>query len=135
MMKSTCYVVVRGYELDSFGHLNNSVYLNYAEQAKWEFLHEHKLLEIVEHYGLFPVILENNIRYMHELRLLDKVRIESEWKSTEKILHFKHTFYNDATGKKSCRITGKLMFADKNRMVSDIPEEIYRFMQDQEEKA
>ena len=61
-MKSTYYTVVRGYELDSFGHLNNAVYLNYAEQAKWEFLNENKLLETVQEYGLFPVIMENNIR-------------------------------------------------------------------------
>ena len=77
-MKSTYYTVVRGYELDSFGHLNNAVYLNYAEQAKWEFLNENKLLETVQEYGLFPVIMENNIRYMHEFRLLDKVRIETD---------------------------------------------------------
>lgn len=130
-MKSTYYVVVRGYELDSFGHLNNAVYLNYAEQAKWEFLNDNKLLEIVHRYGLFPVILENNIRYMHEFKLLDKVRIETEWKCTHKILHFKHTFFNDITGVKSCTITGKLMFADNNRMVSDIPDEIYDFMQEE----
>ena len=91
-MKSTYHITVRGYELDSFGHLNNAVYLNYAEQAKWEFLNDNKLLEIVNQYGLFPVILENNIRYMHEFKLLDKVRIETEWICTHKILHFKHIF-------------------------------------------
>lgn len=133
MMKSVYYVTVRGYELDSFGHLNNSVYLNYAEQAKWEFLKEYHLLEIVERYSLFPVVLENNIRYMHDFRLFDKVRIESEWETTEKILRFRHIFVNDNTGVKSCRITGKLMFVDRDRMVTDIPEEIYTFMKNQEE--
>jgi YbgC/YbaW family acyl-CoA thioester hydrolase len=29
---------VRGYELDSFGHVNNAVYLNYLEAARGEFL-------------------------------------------------------------------------------------------------
>lgn len=38
-MKSTCSVQVRGYELDSFGHVNNAVYLQYAETAKWDFFH------------------------------------------------------------------------------------------------
>ena len=130
-MKSTYYTVVRGYELDSLGHLNNAVYLNYAEQVKWEFLNENKLLETVQQHGLFPVIMENNIRYMHEFRLLDKVRIETDWSCTRSILHFTHTFFNDFTGLKSCRITGKLMFADINRMIFDIPDELYDFIQEE----
>ena len=31
-------VRVRGYELDTQGHLNQAVYLQYAEHARWEFL-------------------------------------------------------------------------------------------------
>ena len=31
-------VTVRGYELDSLGHLNQAVYLQYAEHARWEIL-------------------------------------------------------------------------------------------------
>lgn len=31
---------VRSYELDSFGHLNHAVYLNYFEQARFDFLEQ-----------------------------------------------------------------------------------------------
>jgi acyl-CoA thioester hydrolase len=31
-------IAVRGYELDSNGHLNRAVYLQYAEHARWEQL-------------------------------------------------------------------------------------------------
>ena len=31
-------VTVRGYELDTQGHLNQAVYLQYAEHARWECL-------------------------------------------------------------------------------------------------
>lgn len=31
-------IAVRGYELDSNGHLNRAVYLQYAEHARWECL-------------------------------------------------------------------------------------------------
>ena len=31
-------IACRPYELDSFGHINHSVYLNYFEQARWEAL-------------------------------------------------------------------------------------------------
>ena len=35
---------VAGYELDSFGHVNNAVYLNYLEQARWDILKKSDLL-------------------------------------------------------------------------------------------
>ena len=44
MVKSIFKLRVRGYELDSFGHVNNAVYLQYAEEAKWHFFAETKLL-------------------------------------------------------------------------------------------
>lgn len=132
-MKHTYTLVVRGYELDSFGHVNNAVYLQYAEAAIWDFLSSHGLLDTVKNLGLFPVILENNIRYMHEFKLMDKVRIETEWTCTEYVLMYKHIFYNDATNLKSCRITGKLMLSDKDRVLCDIPESVYRYIQ--EDKA
>ena len=36
----TCHLTVRGNELDSFGHVNNAIYLNYLEQARWEILRD-----------------------------------------------------------------------------------------------
>ena len=65
MKKSTFDLTVRGYELDSFGHVNNAVYLQYAEAALWNFLRVNGLLEILTAEGLFPVILESRQRYIH----------------------------------------------------------------------
>ena len=79
MRKSVCNLTVRGYELDSFGHVNNAVYLNYAENAVWNFFHSIDLMDATLGSGLFPVVLESTQRYMHELRLFDEVRIESEF--------------------------------------------------------
>ena len=36
---------VRGYELDSYGHVNNAVYVSYTEQARWKMLKDAKLLD------------------------------------------------------------------------------------------
>jgi thioesterase-3 len=33
-------VRVRGYEMDSFGHVNHATYLSYLEQARWDALEE-----------------------------------------------------------------------------------------------
>ncbi|MSR22167.1 MAG: acyl-CoA thioesterase [Gemmatimonadetes bacterium] len=38
MMRFQSEVRVRSYELDSLGHVNHAVYLNYFEQARWDAL-------------------------------------------------------------------------------------------------
>ena len=69
-MKSIFKLSVRGYELDSFGHVNNAVYLQYAEAAKWDFFYKSGMIDEMKANNLFPVILENKLRYMHELRMM-----------------------------------------------------------------
>ncbi|GHU96662.1 thioesterase [Spirochaetia bacterium] len=39
-MITTCTLVVRTYECDSYGHVNNANYLNYLEFARYEFLRD-----------------------------------------------------------------------------------------------
>ncbi|MEV3855624.1 acyl-CoA thioesterase [Streptomyces sp. NPDC050095] len=75
-------IEVRGYETDSQGHLNQAVYLQYAEHARWSILRhggieQRDLLE----RGVGPVALETNIRYLRELRAGDQVDVECvfEW--------------------------------------------------------
>lgn len=73
-------VLVRGYELDTQGHLNQAVYLQYAEHARWELMRaagvgQDKLLAT----GVGPVVLENTIKYRHELRGGDEVAVSCEF--------------------------------------------------------
>lgn len=124
MIKSIFKLRVRGYELDAFGHVNNAVYLQYAEEAKWDFFSGTGMLDVIRGKGLFPVILENNIRYIHELKMHDEVRIETEWSTKGRILHFVHTIYNENGNIRSCVVKGKIVFADFNRVMYDIPEEL-----------
>ncbi|MEE1773894.1 thioesterase family protein [Streptomyces sp. JV185] len=69
-------VTVRGYELDTQGHLNQAVYLQYAEHARWELLRaaglpQDKLLAS----GVGPVALETTVKFLRELRGGDRVRV------------------------------------------------------------
>jgi acyl-CoA thioester hydrolase len=69
--------------LDTFGHMNHATYLTVFEQARWEFINErgYGLREIMQHQ-VGPTILELSIKYKRELRLRDRIRIESvctEW--------------------------------------------------------
>ncbi|MFD7901446.1 acyl-CoA thioesterase [Kitasatospora sp. NPDC057904] len=72
----TTRVTVRGYETDTQGHLNQSVYLQYAEHARWEYLRAAGIrqAELVAK-GVGPVVLETTVRYLRELRAGDTVDV------------------------------------------------------------
>ena len=128
-MKSTFKLTVRGYELDSFGHVNNAVYLQYAEAAKWDYFEKCGVLAYLREEKLFPVILENNIRSMNELRLMEEVLVTTEWEFSQNIIRFRHIISSLTTGKRSCKITGKLVYVDENRMICSIDEHIIKMME------
>lgn len=75
-------VTVRGYETDTQGHLNQSVYLNYAEHARWSLLEAAGIrqADLVDR-GVGPVALETTIRFRRELLAGDEVEVTCafEW--------------------------------------------------------
>ncbi|WAX77207.1 acyl-CoA thioesterase [Streptomyces sp. KMM 9044] len=69
-------VTVRGYETDVQGHLNQAVYLNYAEHARWALLREAGITQsVLAARGVGPVALETTIRYKRELLAGDEVDV------------------------------------------------------------
>ncbi|MBO4866603.1 MAG: thioesterase family protein [Ruminococcus sp.] len=128
MSKCVYNLTVRGYELDSFGHVNNAVYLQYAEAALWNFFKINELMEYTIDRSIFPVLMECSQRYMHELKLLDEVRIESEFTSDGGTIICKHKIINNATGVLSCKIKGKIVFVDHDRVIHSIPDEVLEIL-------
>ncbi|MET7378761.1 acyl-CoA thioesterase [Streptomyces sp. NPDC005526] len=75
-------VTVRGYETDTQGHLNQAVYLNYAEHARWSLLRAAGISQAgLVARGIGPVALETTIRYRRELLAGDEVDVTCafEW--------------------------------------------------------
>ncbi|MFD7997342.1 acyl-CoA thioesterase [Streptomyces mexicanus] len=69
-------VTVRGYETDVQGHLNQAVYLNYAEHARWSLLRAAGITQAgLLARGVGPVVLETTIRYRRELLAGDEVDV------------------------------------------------------------
>lgn len=128
-MKSMYRLTVRGYELDSFGHVNNAVYLQYAEAAKWDFFSQSGVLEKMQEQGYFPVVLENRLRYMHELRMMDTVLIETAWKCGSSITEYVHVMRNEKTGQIACKVSGKLAYVNHERIICDTPDFIRQYME------
>ncbi len=78
-------VVIRESHLDSFGHVNNAAYLVLFEEARWEFVTRNGYgLQEVQTLQKGPVILELNMRFKREVKLLEKVRITVELVSQER---------------------------------------------------
>ena len=68
--------------LDTFGHMNNAVYLVLIEEARWEILALHGYgVEKIAGTGLGPTILEINLRFKKELKLRDNIEIHSQLSS------------------------------------------------------
>ncbi|OIJ65197.1 acyl-CoA thioesterase [Streptomyces mangrovisoli] len=125
-------VTVRGYETDVQGHLNQAVYLNYAEHARWTLLRaagvgQSRLIS----RGVGPVALETTIRYKRELLAGDEVDVtcEFEW-SGGKVFHIRQEIRKtDGTVAAEIVATGGVMDLEQRKLVAD-PREIFKELAD-----
>lgn len=123
-MKYSFKTKVRGYELDSYGHVNNAVYVSYTEQARWEILNEEGLLNSFLSENLLLVVTETNIRYMRELKLFDELNVETSVKLEGPYLVFNHDILNITAGNKAAKAEVKTLLIDKDRIPQDIPDNL-----------
>ena len=71
-------IEVRGYELDSFGHVNHANYLNYLEHARWQMLQSEGItLELLEKWQRWPVITRVDIKYLKPTFMGDLLEVET----------------------------------------------------------
>lgn len=120
---------VRGYELDSFGHANNAVYINWLEQARWEIIEQLGLNKQFETDGMFLIVVETNIKYVRELKLFDKAQVETKMYHHGFFLDFHQRIYN-ADKQTSAKATVKCLFVDTDRKPLDIPDIVRPYLHD-----
>ncbi|MFN7685358.1 MAG: acyl-CoA thioesterase [Oligoflexia bacterium] len=73
-----CRIFVRGYELDSYRHVNHAVYLNYLEHARWEFLASCGLtLSRLDELKRWPVVRHLQIDYLKSALINEELVILS----------------------------------------------------------
>ena len=78
-MKHVAKLTVRSYELDSYNHVNNAVYLQYLEYARMEFLRAIGFdYPGLYEAGYFLYVTHIDIRYKASTRLFDELSIEVE---------------------------------------------------------
>lgn len=78
-MKHSTTVRVRFYELDPYGHVNHSVYIQYFEAARVRWLTEVGFpLEKLQEDGIQIVVAELNTRYLGSAGPDDELVVETE---------------------------------------------------------
>ncbi len=67
------------HHLDTFGHVNNAVYLELYEEARWDFITKNNLgmKEILE-TKIGPVLLDLQLTFKSELKNREKIKIISQ---------------------------------------------------------
>ena len=133
MIEEESIFEVRGYELDSFGHLNNSVYLNYLEAERWNFCKKYILKYKDGKYqfedNLFLVIIETYIKYIRELRLFDRVIIKSKYSCEGDIIVGEYVLVKEGEKTKIAISKSKLVFVDHDRVLHSIPKELKNLLE------
>ncbi|GAB4585814.1 acyl-CoA thioesterase [Nocardia sp. IFM 10818] len=128
-------VTVRGYELDINGHLNQAVYLQYAEHARWELLRSSGAPgEKLVASGVGPVVLETNIKYFRELHLGDEVTVSCEFEWTGgKVFKMRQEIRKlDGTVSAQVDVVTGLMDLKARKLVPN-PAEVFRSLSDSPE--
>jgi thioesterase-3 len=128
MMSHAIYeypIKIREGHLDTFGHVNNTVYLQILEEARWDILNQNDYgMDYIRKTGLGPTIVEVNLQFRREIKLHDKIVIRSQLKSYEgKIAIFEQQILN-AANEVCCTAIFKFGLFDTNtrRLVTPTPE-------------
>ncbi|MEI5097776.1 acyl-CoA thioesterase [Streptomyces sp. PmtG] len=115
-------ISVRGYETDSQGHLNQAVYLQYAEHARWSMLQAAGIRQAdLIAKGVGPVALENTLRYRSELRAGDEVSVSCRFVWGERKVFSVEQVFTKPDGTVAATLSGVAGLLDlrERRMVDD----------------
>jgi acyl-CoA thioester hydrolase len=72
-------VQIKEIHLDSFGHVNNAVYVQLYEEARWDFITKNGFgLEVIQREQVGPVLLDLQVRFKREIKNREFIRIQSQ---------------------------------------------------------
>ncbi len=117
-------IKVRSYDLDSFGHVNNAVYLNYLEAARCEYMQQRGLsFNDFEKWGALPIVGKAEIRYKSPARADDILEIRGAihwWRRSSFVIDYQ--IHNTTTDKLCATVNMVFAFVDENGKLTRVPE-------------
>lgn len=119
------HVMIKESHLDSFGHVNNTAYLQLYEEARWDFITRHGFgLDVILKEMAGPVILDLQVRFKREIKNRESILIQSQSKEiiSSKIMILEQKMIN-AGGKIASEALFTVGFFDmKERKLVEAPE-------------
>ncbi|MCP3802872.1 acyl-CoA thioesterase [Allokutzneria sp. A3M-2-11 16] len=126
-------IAVRGYELDTQGHLHGAIYQDYGEHVRWEMLRaagasQEKMLAS----RIGPVMLEINIRYLAELGAGDEVDVTCAYSwGAGKTFRIEQRFTRaDGVLAAEMRVVGGVLDLETRKLVANPAERIAEIADD-----
>lgn len=72
-------VEIKENHLDSFGHVNNAIYVQLYEEARWDFITKNGFgLEKIQKDQVGPVLLDLKVRFKREIKNRETILITSQ---------------------------------------------------------
>jgi acyl-CoA thioester hydrolase len=107
----TCILHARGYELDSFGHVNHAVYIQYLEHARWEMLlSEGITLETFKTWSRWPVIAGIQASYLRPVFLNDRLEVRTRMTSRSRVAFtFEQEIWRESEKVFQAEVTGVMV--------------------------
>ena len=121
-------VLVRESHLDTFGHVNNAVYLTLFEEARWEFVTNRGYgLDKIRATQQGPVILAVNLAFKHEVKLRDQIVIRTQLESYEGKVGKVKQWMTNQNGELCCEALFTMGFFDlkTRKLILPTPEWMY----------
>ncbi|MGZ3686678.1 MAG: acyl-CoA thioesterase [Bdellovibrionota bacterium] len=89
--------------LDTFGHVNNAVYLQILEEARWEIITANGYgMRKIQETGIGPVLLEVNLKFVIEMTLRQRIVIKTQLLSYEGKISVLRQWIEDEKGTLHC---------------------------------
>ncbi len=80
-MAHSTFIKVRGYHLDLYQHVNNARYLEFLEEARWQFFDDANLMEVFMTSGMGLAVVNININYRRGALMNDELQIQTSFES------------------------------------------------------
>ena len=113
-------------DMDAFGHVNNTVYFRYFEDARWEFFNRHGVNEYKTNHNIGPILATTHCNFKLPLEFPDRVRIGARYTiPTPKKINMEYVVYSERLAGIAAEGEALLVYYDyASGRSCDIPGEI-----------